>query len=103
MTTPASLDRIARLVSGREDVTATPEERAIAKKTRSIGERMEREGYLPSLRRDRMMRVMMDEANQLGGAVVPLCACGSAQVEAKGDETRCAKCGKAWDGLEATS
>jgi hypothetical protein len=56
------IDRIARLVAGRIDITATQKEQEIAKQLRRIGERMEREGFLPSMRRAHMLRLLHDEA-----------------------------------------
>jgi hypothetical protein len=52
---------IAKLVGNNEDLTATEREREIAKKLRDIGKKMEREGYLPELRRKHMLRVMQIE------------------------------------------
>lgn len=56
------LAMVAKLVGRTEDVTATPREREIAAYLRRLGERMERKGYLPELRRKHMMRVMQREA-----------------------------------------
>lgn len=64
MTDPLNITRIAKLVGKREDLTATPRERAIAKKLRKLGEKMERDGYLPAIRRAHMLRVLHEEAGK---------------------------------------
>jgi hypothetical protein len=57
--TSPRLDTVARLVGTGDDVTATDDERAIAAVLRRLGEKMEREGWLPELRRRHMARVMV--------------------------------------------
>lgn len=56
------LDVVARLVGNQEDVTATPRERDVAAKVRQVGERLERKGVLPELRRRQMVRAMVLQA-----------------------------------------
>jgi hypothetical protein len=57
-------DIIAKLVGNGDDVTATPREREIAAVLRKLGAKMEREGYLPELRRRHMLRVMREECGR---------------------------------------
>ena len=57
-------ERIARLVSGHAVPDATIREHLIAGKLRKLGEEMEREGYLPAIRRQRMVAVMMREIGE---------------------------------------
>ena len=64
MSDPINIERVARLVGNHEDVTATDEERALAKKLRRIGDKMERQGYLPGIRRAHMLRVLREEAGR---------------------------------------
>ncbi len=63
MTNPRP-DIIAALVGNNEDVTATTREREIASKLRTLGERLERKGYLPELRRRHMLMAMRLEMGQ---------------------------------------
>ena len=57
-------DTIARFVSGHQVPDATIREHLIAGKLRKLGEKMEREGYLPAIRRQRMVAVMMREIGE---------------------------------------
>lgn len=87
------IDMVAKLVGGHHDMTATEDEERIAKRVRRVGEKMEREGFLPELRRIRMQRVMMDEAmaTKAPGPVPHINACGCPLCAAPvdGDETSC--------------
>lgn len=94
MTDPVNMLRIAKLVGNNEDVLATPVERVIAARLRKIGEKMERKGYLPPLRRQHMARVLRELATRTsGGALLPLCECGSVKAVARGQSVSCEKCG----------
>lgn len=56
------LEMVAKLVGGIEDVTATLREREVALVVRRVGERLERKGLLPALRREQMKRAMLLQA-----------------------------------------
>lgn len=59
---------VARLVSGVPDIMSTPDERRIALHVQRVGEKLERKGYLPSLRRSRMLAVIVEEAKLVRNA-----------------------------------
>lgn len=56
------LEMVAKLVGRTAAGTATPREREVARKVRQVGERLERKGYLPELRRRQMMQAMVLQA-----------------------------------------
>jgi hypothetical protein len=77
---------VAMLVAGK--VTAcTPEEYRIALKVQRVGERLERKGWLPELRRRAMLRKIVLEAKQVrvspqaGGSQPDGDACSEAPAE----------------------
>lgn len=62
------LDVVARLVGSKfygEYDDATPDEFRIAAKIRTLGAKMERQGYLPAIRRQHMQRAMVNEAQRV--------------------------------------
>ena len=56
------IDVVALLVAGHPLPAATQDERRIALHVQRVGERMERQGWLPDLRRRRMLDVIAREA-----------------------------------------
>ena len=56
------IEVVAIMVGGTPVLTATPDERRIALYTQRVGEKLERQGWLPDLRRKRMLDVIVREA-----------------------------------------
>lgn len=64
------LERVAALVSGKPSLMATREEHRIAEAARKYGEKLERQGYIPAVRRAAMQREMVRLAREAVPAIV---------------------------------
>jgi heme oxygenase len=62
-----NLERVAKLVSGHLPLDATRDEHDIAARVAKYGAELERGGYLPALRRQAMMKRMVELARRVFG------------------------------------